>query len=350
MSIAVSVIVPAYNAEKTVGKTLDSLLGQTLKNIEILVVDDGSKDATRQVISQYVQKDSRVRLLPKDINEGLSAARNTGAAQAQGAYIGFVDSDDWCEPDMFEKMYQASAKADVVVSGFFHDSLDDDGNLVVQTLDQTGENAVVSERKDIISWAAKLDGKRLFAFTCNKIYKTQFFRDTGVLFEKQTLIEDYLFNCKIWGKIQKLSMVDGAYYHYIKFSKEALTQKFLPDYFEIINKRYVLMRDMFEKEGLFSGEAREIICNMHVKHVLAGMVRNFNTKSNYTAAQRKAKIKEMLDDANCRQAMQFAVGKRKQEKVSNFIFKTRSVFLNYLFAKLIFKMQNSKSKLFDKLK
>ena len=122
MSIAVSVIVPAYNAEKTVGKTLDSLLGQTLKNIEILVVDDGSKDATRQVISQYVQKDSRVRLLPKDINEGLSAARNTGAAQAQGAYIGFVDSDDWCEPDMFEKMYQASAKADVVVSGFFHDS------------------------------------------------------------------------------------------------------------------------------------------------------------------------------------------------------------------------------------
>ena len=70
MSIAVSVIVPAYNAEKTVGKTLDSLLGQTLKNIEILVVDDGSKDATRQVISQYVQKDSRVRLLPKDINEG----------------------------------------------------------------------------------------------------------------------------------------------------------------------------------------------------------------------------------------------------------------------------------------
>ena len=159
-----------------------------------------------------------------------------------------------------------------------------------------------------------------------------------------------MFNCKIWDQIQKLSVLDGTYYHYIKLSKDALTQKFLPDYFEIISKRYVLMRDLFEKENLFSGEAREILCNMHIKHVLAGMVRNFNTKSNYTAAQRKAKIKEMLDDANCRQAMQYAVGKRKQEKVCNFIFKTRSVFLNYLFAKLIFKMQNSKNKLFDKLK
>lgn len=350
MSIAVSVIVPAYNAEKTVGKALDSLLGQTLKNIEILVVDDGSKDATRQIISEYAKKDSRVRLLPKDVNEGLSAARNTGAAQAQGAYIGFVDSDDWCEPDMFEKMYQASADADVVVSGFFHDSLDDDGNLIVQTLDQTGMNAVVSNREDIILWAAKLDCSRLFAFTWNKLYKTEFYRATGVEFEQQTLIEDYMFNCKIWDKIQKLSIVDGTFYHYIKLSKDALTQKFLPDYFEIINKRYVLMRDLFEKEGLFFGESREILCNMHIKHVLAGMVRNFNKKSNYTPAQQKAKIKEMLDDPNCRQAMQYAVGKRKQEKVSNFIFKTKSVLLNYLFAKIIFKMQNSKNKLFDKLK
>lgn len=350
MSIAVSVIVPAYNAEKTVGKTLDSLLSQTLKNIEILVVDDGSKDATRQVISEYAKKDSRIHLLPKDVNEGLSAARNTGAAHAQGAYIGFVDSDDWCEPDMFEKMYSASEGADVVVSGFFHDSLDDDGNLAVQTIDKTGTNAVASNRKDIILWAAKLDGIRLFAFTCNKLYKTEFYKDSGVVFEHQTLIEDYMFNCKIWGNIQKLSIVDGAYYHYIKFSKEALTQKFLPDYFEIINKRYVLMRDLFEKEGLFSGESREIICSMHIKHVLAGMVRNFNKQSNYSTAQQKAKIKEMLDDSNCQQAMQYAVGRRKQEKVSNFIFKTKSVLLNYLFAKIIFKMQNSKNKLFDKLK
>lgn len=350
MSIAVSVIVPAYNAEKTVGKTLDSLLNQTLKNIEILVVDDGSKDATRQVITEYTKKDSRIHLLPKDVNEGLSAARNTGAAHAQGAYIGFVDSDDWCEPDMFEKMYGASEGADVVVSGFFHDSLDDDGNLIVQTLDQTGEDAVATNRKDIILWAVKLDCNRLFAFTWNKLYKTDFYRASGIEFEQQTLIEDYMFNCKIWDKLQKLSVVDGTYYHYVKLSKDALTQKFLSDYFEIINKRYVLMRDLFEKENLFSGEPREMICNMHIKHVLAGMVRNFNKKSNYTSAQQKAKIKEMLDDSNCRQAMQYAVGKRKQEKVSNFIFKTKSVLLNYLFAKIIFKMQNSKNKLFDKLK
>lgn len=350
MAVAVSIIMPAYNAEKTIEKALQSLINQTLKNIEIIVVDDGSKDNTRNIISSFVEKDSRIHLVAKNINEGLSAARNSGMKCAQGEYIGFVDSDDWCEADMFEKLYSGADGADVTVSGFYHDSLNDDGQLAVQTIDKVGLNYSTSDKKEIIEWAAKLDGMRLFAFTCNKIYKREFLESTSVVFERQTLIEDYLFNCKIWSSITRLSLVEDAYYHYIKFSMEALTQKFLPDYFEIIDKRYVLMRDMFEKANLFDGEMREIICNMHIKHVFAGMVRNFNEKSGYTSSQQKQKIKEMLSHPDSIEAIKYASGKRKQEKICNLIFGTKSVALNYIFAKVVYNMQNSPNKLFDKLK
>lgn len=350
MSVAVSVIVPAYNAEKTVEKALQSLIDQTFKDIEIIIIDDGSKDKTREIISSFAAKDNRIKLILKDVNEGLSAARNSGIEIATGDYIGFVDSDDWCEKDMFEKLYNGANDADVVVSGFYHDSLADDGSLVVQTEDRMTESASTSDKKEIVKWAAKLDSMRIFAFTWNKLYKREFLEKTGIIFEQQTLIEDYMYNCKIWESVGKLSVVEGAYYHYIKFSKEALTQKFLPDYFDIIDKRYVLMRAIFEKENLFEGEMREILCNMHIKHVLAGMVRNFNEQSNYSVKQQKEKIKEMLNHPNCIQAMSYAVGKRRQEKICNFIFRTKSVFLNYLFSKAIYKMQNSPNKLFDKLK
>lgn len=350
MSVAVSVIVPAYNAEKTVEKALQSLIDQTFKDIEIIIIDDGSKDKTREFISSIAAKDNRIKLILKDVNEGLSAARNSGIEIATGDYIGFVDSDDWCEKDMFEKLYNGANDADVVVSGFYHDSLADDGSLVVQTENRMTESASTSDKKEIVKWAAKLDSMRIFAFTWNKLYKREFLEKTGIIFEQQTLIEDYMYNCKIWESVGKLSVVEGAYYHYIKFSKEALTQKFLPDYFDIIDKRYVLMRAIFEKENLFEGEMREILCNMHIKHVLAGMVRNFNKQSNYSAKQQKEKIKEMLNHPNCIQAMSYSVGKRKQEKICNFIFRTKSVFLNFLFSKAIYKMQNSPNKLFDKLK
>lgn len=350
MSVAVSIIVPAYNAEKTVEKALQSLTNQTFRSIEIIVVDDGSKDKTREIISSFAAKDSRIRLVLKDVNEGLSAARNSGMEIAIGEYIGFVDSDDWCEKDMFEKLYNGANDADVVVSGFYHDSLADDGSLAVQTIDTIGENSTTDDEKEIIEWAARLDSMRLFAFTCNKIYRREFLEKVGIIFEQQTLIEDYMYNCKIWSSIKKISVIDGAYYHYIKFSKEALTQKFLPDYFEIIDKRYVLMRSLFEKEGLFDGEMREILCNMHIKHVLAGMVRNFNKQSGYSTKQQKKIIKEMLSHPNCIQAMKYAVGRRKQEKICNFVFRTKSVMLNYIFSKMIYKMQNSPNKLFDKLK
>lgn len=341
---------PVYNAEKTLKTAIESVISQTRKDIEIVIVNDGSKDNSGSIIEQYASADSRIVYINKEKNAGLSAARNSGLDVINGEYFTFVDSDDWIEPDSYEKLLSGAANAQVIVSGFYHDTLDDNGNISVCVEDSTGESIVVEGKQKVLQKVAELDRKRLFAYTCNKLYKKEFIDSLGLTFKNQTLIEDYQYNCYVFDKVEKLSLVDGCFYHYNKFSEEALTQKYLPDYFEIIDKRYVLMRDLFKRYNVFEGENRATICTMHIKHVFAGFIKNCNEKSGLNSKQQKVIMKNLFKDKNCNEAIKFAKSTRKQELLCNFVFGTKNAFLNYFVAKVLYTMQNSKSNVFDKLK
>ena len=109
MSELISVIVPVYNVEKYLDKCIQSILGQTYSNIELLLIDDGSTDSSGAICDKYVTQDSRVRVFHKS-NEGVSAARNWGLDNAKGEWIAFVDADDWIDSDMYERMYNAAVQ------------------------------------------------------------------------------------------------------------------------------------------------------------------------------------------------------------------------------------------------
>ena len=96
--VVLTVIIPAYNAEKYLPQCLDSVIGQTLKDIEVICVDDGSTDGSASVLQAYAQKDSRISVLTQG-NSGQSAARNRALEKAKGAYVQFLDADDWLDPD-----------------------------------------------------------------------------------------------------------------------------------------------------------------------------------------------------------------------------------------------------------
>lgn len=115
MSELISIIVPVFNAEKYLNKCIQSILGQTYSNIELLLIDDGSTDSSGAICDNYGSQDSRVRVFHK-LNEGVSVARNWGLDNAKGEWITFVDSDDWIDADMYEQMYNAAMqkKADMV--------------------------------------------------------------------------------------------------------------------------------------------------------------------------------------------------------------------------------------------
>lgn len=105
--IKISVIVPVFNAEKYLKMCLNSLVSQTLKNIEIICIDDGSTDNSLAILDKFKSKDNRIKII-KQKNYGVSMARNNGISEAQGEYIGFVDADDWVDKDFFEKLYNAA--------------------------------------------------------------------------------------------------------------------------------------------------------------------------------------------------------------------------------------------------
>ena len=109
--IKVSVIVPVYNVEKYLRQCLDSIINQTLKEIEILCINDGSTDSSPEILKEYEEKDSRIKIINKK-NAGLSAARNQGLELAKGEYVSFIDSDDWINETFCEALYTAAKKYD----------------------------------------------------------------------------------------------------------------------------------------------------------------------------------------------------------------------------------------------
>ena len=115
----ISIIIPVYNTEEYLRQCLDSVLLQTFRDIEIICVDDGSTDSSPQILDSYKAHDSRIKVIHKE-NTGLVAARKTGLAAATGKYIGYVDSDDWIEPMMYEKLYKLVSKQTVDEIGRAH--------------------------------------------------------------------------------------------------------------------------------------------------------------------------------------------------------------------------------------
>lgn len=348
--IAVSVIVPAYNAQDVIKNCVESILAQTLKNIEVIIVEDGSTDSTREILYELVQKDERIHLILKDSNEGLSAGRNSAMEIATGEYVGFVDADDWVEKEYFQTLYHQGNQADLIVAGYKHDAMDENRNVVNVSRDVLMESGFWDEKKEIVSKAADVDTAKMFAYTWNKLYKREIITANQMNFSKQVLIEDFLFNTCFWDKIELLSIVDYTGYHYVKASKDALTQKFLADFLDIMDLRFDNIRQLLQKNDVYCGNAQQQLANVYIKHAIAGVVRNCSAKGNYSWSEQLKRVQELLKKSNAIEAMKYAKGSTRQEKLCNFVFKTQMSIFVLVLGKIIYAMQTKSKTAFDRMK
>ena len=188
----VSVIVPVYNAEKYLQETMRCILAQTLKNIEIICVDDGSVDRSLEMLEQFASADGRVRVLARK-NAGAGAARNAGMAEAGGLYLSFLDADDRFEPDMLEAAYRRCTEANADIGVFGCDLFDNE--------DDTVSPAPWAMRTDLLppkepfSWKdAPEDIFRLFnGWAWDKLFRTGFIREHGLQFQTLRTTNDMFF-------------------------------------------------------------------------------------------------------------------------------------------------------------
>ncbi|GAA5099756.1 glycosyltransferase family 2 protein [Chryseobacterium ginsengisoli] len=204
----VSIIVPIYNVENYLAKCLDSLISQTYQNIEILVVNDGSKDNSEQIIQEYAQKyTEKIKPFNKE-NGGLSDARNFGIDRATGDYIGFVDSDDYVSPTMFEEMVSLSEKhhAKMVICN-------------IQKVDQNGN--VTQKLTQIPNMPEKIDLEAHFSvfsdlsyFACNKLFSRELF--DGKRFKKGAHFEDIQLIPQLLLECETIAQTQNFHYQYLE--------------------------------------------------------------------------------------------------------------------------------------
>lgn len=205
MSKKVSVIVPVYNVEEYLPKCLDSLINQTLSDIEIIVVNDGTKDNSQKIIDEYKKKDKRIVSIIKE-NGGLGSARNTGINSAKGEYIAYVDSDDWIEHDMLESMYNEaiSKDLDIVICGYknIYQQKTEYINIDNRIIEDTLNNKNTKLFNTVSAWS--------------KIYKRKFLLKNKVTFvEDKVWYEDFAYSIKLLSSTNKIGIVNKAFYNYL---------------------------------------------------------------------------------------------------------------------------------------
>lgn len=180
----VSVVVPIYNVEKYLRQCLDSIVNQTLKDIEIICVDDGSTDSSPEIIQEYAAKDSRVKVITKP-NSGYGNSMNRGFDLAEGEYVGIVESDDYAELDMFEKLYQRAEKnkLDVVKSGYyFYYSVPKERNEKIEIVSKAREGVTFCPATDFRAPMEMVEFFNLKPTIWSAIYRREFIRENNIRF------------------------------------------------------------------------------------------------------------------------------------------------------------------------
>ena len=259
--LKVSIIVPIYNAEKYLRKCINSILEQTFKNFEVVLVDDGSTDNSANICDEYAARDDRVVVIHKG-NGGVSSARNTGLNIACGEYIIFVDSEDYVSKNMIEKMVDKIDDADMVISS------------IKLRLDGKERDCCVSDGeyspRDIIEnyCTGVVPGMCIEGPYC-KLFKANIIKAENIEFDESIkLCEDILFNIQYIMQCNKINMYDELIYFHMKENENSLSLKYREYNYENIRVVYEYTKNAAKQLGC-SNEALNSLGGKHVNRLVS---------------------------------------------------------------------------------
>lgn len=250
----ISIVVPIYNVEKYLPKCLDSILTQTMQNIEVILVNDGSPDNSLLICRHYAEKDRRIKIIDK-INEGVAAARNVGLEAADGNYIGFVDPDDWIEPKMYENMYNKLSKSEyeVCLCNYYKDDrLGSTPKLLKVKKDCLNKQEVIDE---IVANMIGIDDimpkyTYIMGSVWRCLYKKHFIDEHDLRFKKGiSIMEDLVFTVQVLLRCKGVCIDYNVWYHYRRNPKSTL-HAYNPQMWEDQVQVHQLLEEILEQAEL----------------------------------------------------------------------------------------------------
>lgn len=240
MNNKISIIIPAYNSEKYIERTIKSITGQTYTNLEVIVVDDGSTDNTLNLCTEISKNDDRILVFHKD-NEGVTKARDFGIRKATGDYIGFVDSDDTIDSNMYEVLYNNMLKYDADIShcGHIYISNNYDKNCM------NNENYKIYVHNQSEGIINIITGEKVGPSLCTKLYKKSMFY--GLEYDRNMKInEDYVINLLLFSKANKSVFYDKPLYNYYQNDNSGSTKLTKKYFYEDMLNAANLTKSMFK--------------------------------------------------------------------------------------------------------
>lgn len=337
MKPKVSVIVPVYNVpEKYLEKCVSSLVNQTLKDIEIILVDDGTPNTSGKLCDKFAKKDNRIKVIHQE-NKGLCGARNTGVKSSNGEWISFVDGDDWIEPNAYEKLYYIGTKnnVDVVMFGYVKNY---PSKSIVMHYEKYFENEKVYNTKEDISYLQKmiLNYNANCAMAPTKFIKKSVIEKYNIFHDEKLRqgAEGIEFNIRLFSKIRSALFLNETFYHYI-YNDESITtihneknHQMVIDCFKKIKSE--INNNDFEIMGWFYNRMKYVILTT----AISGYFSDSN-KEPYIIQKRK--FKKYLSDTLVQETLKNEnyYGLSPTRKITLFLIKHRL----FLFVKLISTMR-----------
>lgn len=302
----ISIIVPCYNVEEYLSKCLDSLIRQTYTNIEIICVNDGSKDRTLEIMESYAAQEERIQIIDQK-NAGISGARNAGIEKAKGQYIMFVDSDDWVDKNICLTLYNSliDNTADIsfcsYIREFEHRSIPK--NIFQEDIVFDNEGCRYLQRRILGLNGVDLanpENADAIVTVWGKLYKASLIKDTKTVFIDTKIIgtEDALFNLYVFKYIDRAVFCNMHLYHYRK-NNCSVTNKYKETLFEQWKRLFDLM-DSYITENNLDQEYKQALSNRVAMSIL-GLGINI-CLSERGHKWRIGKIKQFLSDARYKNA------------------------------------------------
>ena len=270
----VSIVIPVYNVEEYIEKCIISVLNQTYKNIEIIIVNDGSIDKSEEKIQKFVKEDKRIKYIIKE-NGGLSSARNKGIETATGDYICFIDSDDWVAGNYIECLLSRieQDKSDISICNIKYVYQDNFEKIPGYHIDV---NETINN-KTALQYLFK--GKKYQNHAVNKLYKLNLFKDNNIKFPESRIYEDAFTMYKLLYKAKKISLCNEYLYFYLKTREGSiLNTKFNKKRLDLLDAMVEISKEDFIKKMNIQNEFQEF-CLTNLCGLFYYIFPNYNLKT-----------------------------------------------------------------------
>lgn len=307
----ISIVVPVYNVERYLHRCLDSILNQTFRDFELILVDDGSPDNCPAICDEYAEIDNRVRVIHQE-NGGVSAARNAGMGIAQGKFLLFCDSDDFVAPEWCESLLAATtASQDNYIFGRIIKDFEGEDK---------SQSPITDEKIDIgdgsVGAFLRLHTQSRTGFAWNVLYYANTIKELGLRFQSDIIIEDLPFCLEYLKKMRSLSYCDKACYFYLQRQESTLSKKYYQDGFRKWREKYAVIQDFIRnkipanEQEVYQG----LIAEYYLYFFLSSLDNTFDQRNKLSILEKLQYNQQVIKTEEFRHCLIHCEGKNENQR------------------------------------